>query len=121
MSEITRKMKSIYYSDNNEYLDWMGFKITNDNYPSYHHIIKAEDLRKNDEDYIPTVSNGAYLGKKSHELLHRIEKLDKELYDSWNDLFLIINRMGIYPIDDVWKMVFELQEKSLEIDSKDRN
>ena len=114
-NEILKQMKKIYYSKNNEYIDWMGFKITEINKPSYHHITKAEDLRKNNESDIATIDNGAYLGKKSHELLHKIEYLDKELYDSWNYLFLIINKMKTYPIDDVLKIIFDLQEKSINL------
>lgn len=114
-NEILKQMKKIYYSKNKEYIDWMGFKITEINKPSYHHITKAEDLRKNNESDIATIDNGAYLGKKSHELLHKIEYLDKDLYDSWNYLFLIINKMETYPIDDVLTIIFELQEKSINL------
>ena len=114
-NEVLKQMKKIYYPKNKEYIDWMGFKITEINKPSYHHIKKAEDLRKENESDIATISNGAYLGKKSHELLHKIEHLDKELYDSWNYLFLIINKMNTYPIDDVLKIIFELQEKSINL------
>lgn len=114
-NEILKQMKKIYYSKNKEYIDWMGFKITEINKPSYHHITKAEDLRKNNESDIATIDNGAYLGKKSHELLHKIEHLDKDLYDSWNYLFLIINKMETYPIDDVLTIIFELQEKSINL------
>ena len=111
-NEVLKQMKKIYYPKGKEYLDWMGFPITDINKPSYHHIVKAEDLRREKESDQATISNGAYLGKKSHELLHKIENQDKDLYNSWNDLFLIINKMGIYPIDDVWDMVFNLRKKS---------
>ena len=114
-NEVLKQMKKIYYPKNKEYIDWMGFKITEVNKPSYHHIKKAEDLRKENESDIATINNGAYLGKKSHELLHKIEYLDKDLYDSWNYLFLVINKMNTYPIDDVLKIMFELQEKSINL------
>ena len=112
---VLKEMKKIYYSNKNEYIDWMGFKITEINKPSYHHITKVEDLKKENLSSIATLSNGAYLGKKSHELLHQIETIDKELYDSWNYIFLVINNMNIYPIEDIWKIVFELQDKSLNL------
>lgn len=111
-NEVLKRMKKIYYTKENEYLDWMGFRITDTNKPSYHHIEKAEDLRKKKENDDATIENGAYLGKKSHELLHRIEANDRDLYDAWNYLFLVINKMGCYPIDEIWKCVFDLQEKS---------
>ena len=57
-------MKKIYYPEGVEYIDWMGFRITEENKPSYHHIVKKEDLKKEHENYDATVDNGAYLGKK---------------------------------------------------------
>ena len=81
-NEILKQMKKIYYTKESNYIDWMGFKIDDINKPSYHHIEKAENLRNNNESDIATIDNGAYLGKKSHELLHKIEVLDKDLYDS---------------------------------------
>ena len=113
--DVLHKMKKIYYPKDKPYIDWMGFKITDINVPSYHRIEKAEDLRRKDESDRATVENGAYLGKKSHELLHHIEYLDKDLYVSWNYLFSLINKMGIYPIDDVWKIVYSLQEMSIKV------
>jgi|GEM_PF-4609682 len=117
-NEVLKQMKKIYYPKGCYYIDWMGFKVTEENKPSYHHIEKAEDLRKKKESDIATVENGAYLGKKSHELLHKIEVIDKDLYDSWNYIFSVINRMRTYPIDDVWNMVFDLQEKSVKLIEK---
>ncbi len=118
--EILKQMKKIYYPKDKEYMDWMGFKITNQNYPSYHHIVKVEVLKQEKADLVPTVSNGAYLGKKSHELLHRIEQYDKNIYEAWNKLFLIINKMQTYPEESIWDTVFELQEKTLDIDKTNK-
>ena len=114
-NEILKQMKKIYYPKGREYIDWMGFKITEENKPSYHHIKKAEDLKKENESADATIENGAYLGKKSHEMLHRIEVIDKDLYDAWNHLFLLINKMKCYPIDDVLKIMNEFKEKSIEL------
>ena len=109
---ILKKMKYIYYKDISKRIDWMGYLITEDNKPSYHHIIKKEELKRINESIDATVENGAYLGKRSHEMLHKIEIIDHELYECWSDLFLIINRMNIYPIKDVWNMVFKLRDLS---------
>ena len=116
---ILKQMKKMYYPKGTNYIDWMGFKITEDNKPSYHHIEKAENLRKQNENDDATMENGAYLGKRSHELLHRIEEKDKDLYDSWNYLFSVINKMKTYPTDDIWKIVYELQDRTLKIDKED--
>ena len=119
-NDVLKQMKKIYYPKGSLYIDWMGFKVTEENKPSYHHIEKAEDLRNKNESDVATVENGAYLGKKSHELLHKIEIIDKDLYDSWNYIFSVINKMKTYPIEDVWNMVFELQEKSIKLLNKDK-
>lgn len=114
-NEVLKQMRKIYYQKDKEYIDWMGFKITEENKPSYHHITKAETLKSQNQSADATVENGAYLGKKSHEMLHKIELVDKDLYDAWNYLFLLINKMKCYPIDDVLKIMYELKDKSLEL------
>ena len=81
-SELNRitlnNMKSIYYDKKYPYIDWMGYLITEENKPSYHHIIKQADLKKEKKETYATVENGAYLGKHSHEMLHHVEIIDKE-------------------------------------------
>ena len=109
---VLKEMKKIYYENISPRSDWMGYLITEENKPSYHHIVKREELKRNNESEDATVENGAYLGKISHEMLHQIELIDHDLYVCWNDLFLIINRMGIYPIPDVWDMIYNLREIS---------
>lgn len=106
------EMRKIFYGHGEPHIDWMGYPITEENCRSYHHIVKKEELAKQGLDTKATVDNGAYLGKKSHEKLHQIEQLDPELYEAWNYLFLVINRMRCYPIPDVWDMVYDLQEKT---------
>ena len=108
-------MRKIYYPKDKEYIDWMGFKITDENKPSYHHIIKKEDLKKDHENFDATVENGAYLGKKSHEILHKIEVIDIELYHAWNELFLLINKSKEYPNEDIWNIVYDLKNRSLDL------
>ena len=108
-------MRKIFYPKGSLYIDWMGFKITDENKPSYHHIEKAEELRKKNESDVATIYNGAYLGKKSHELLHKIEMIDKELYNNWNELFLEINKLRMYPTEEIWNKVFDLQIESIKI------
>ncbi len=112
-NEVLKQMKKIFYPKGVPYFVWMGFKVTEENKPSYHHIEKAEDLRKKKESDIATLDNGAYLGKKSHELFHKIEMIDKELYNNWNELFLEINRLREYPSEDIWDKVFNLQTISI--------
>ena len=117
-NEVLKQMRRIFYPKGFPYIDWMGFKVTEENKPSYHHIEKAEVLRKKNESDIATIDNGAYLGKKSHELLHKIEMIDRELYNCWNDLFLEINQLRQYPTDEIWEEVINLQDRSIKIIEK---
>ncbi|MBQ9024134.1 MAG: hypothetical protein IJ105_02800 [Bacilli bacterium] len=119
--KVMKKMKEIYYPDDKPYIDWMGYEINEENYPTYHHIEKREELKRNGESIDPTIENGAYLGNLSHQTLHYIEQIDKDLYYSWNHLFLIINKMRCYPIDDVLKMINNLQRLSEESIDKHNN
>jgi hypothetical protein len=109
---ILKEMRNIYYKDISPRYDWMGFLITEENKPSYHHIVKAEELKRNEESYDATVENGAYLGKVSHEMLHVIEQLDEDLYESWNNVFRIINESKKYPDEEMWTMVYYLRKES---------
>ena len=113
--KIMKQMKEIYYPVDKPYIDWMGYEIDEDNYPTYHHIEKREDLKKQGESIDATLENGAYLGNESHRMLHDIEDIDKDLYYSWNHLFLVINKMKCYPIDDVLKMIENLKKISEEL------
>ena len=112
---ILKSMINIFYEDRKPRVDWMGYQITKKNFPTYHHIIKKTTLRSNNKSSSATVDNGAYLGKKSHDMLHVIEQVDHDLYECWNDLFIMINRMRIHPIDDVWGMVNQLKTRSEEV------
>lgn len=126
MSEVQNKriimqtMRNIYYPKGSLYIDWMGFKITEINFPSYHHIKKAENLRKQNESDKATIDNGAYLGKQSHDLLHHIEYLNKELYKNWNNLFLLINKKKCYPIEEIWQKIYILQDITLKEINKEK-
>lgn len=68
--------------------DWMGFKITEDNPITYHH------LRKYNDGGAETVENGAILSILSHRYLHQIELYDLDIYNSINMVLRRINRTG---------------------------
>lgn len=116
--EILHKMKKIFYEKKTHNYDWMGNLLTEENKPSYHHIKKAEEQRNNDEDDSPTIDNGAFLGKISHEQLHRIEDIDINLYNEWNKLFKEINDRKTYISEDMWEKIYKLKEVTDKIDSK---
>ena len=102
---ILQEMREIYYGDRTNILDWMGFPIDDENVPSYHHINRSMDLKSMGEEYYATVENGAYLGKKSHEILHTLEHIDTEMYNAWQSLFRTINHMRTYPSPEIWELI----------------
>lgn len=118
--EIYELFKEIYYDRKTHLYDWMGNLITEDNHRTYHHIVKAEDQRENGESDTPTLENGAFLGKRSHEQLHRIEHLDKELYMMWNLLFREINDSRDVITDELWEKIFDLHDITEKVDKKNK-
>ena len=113
--KVMKEMKDIFYNSDDEYIDWMGNKIDDINYPTYHHIEKREDLKKDGKDIEATIENGAYLGIISHQRLHDIEKIDLDLYYSWNKLFRLINDRRCYMSKEIFNMINELNRLSDDI------
>ena len=109
---VLKSMRKIYYGNTSYRYDWMGYLITDDNKPSYHHIVKREELAEANQPIDATVENGAYLGKRSHEMLHKLELIDHDLYECWNDIFNLIANMKVQPVQDVWDTIFKLREIS---------
>ena len=94
-------MKEIYNTYNK---DWMGFKITEENPLTYHHIIKEEDGGNK------TIDNGALLTKFSHSYLHMIELYDKSIYISINNVLKKINNNKIEPSKKNYYEIINLLE-----------
>lgn len=100
----------------NEYgLDFMGYRVTNPNDLSFHHlIIKKKDGGKE------IIKNGALLLKESHRYLHYIEKKDKETFDKVTNELILENKKGIINLEnlvniDKFLYEFELKEKNHKI------
>lgn len=117
---IYAQMKEIYYDRKTNLIDWMGNLITEDNHRTYHHITKAEEQRDNGESDVPTLENGAFLGKRSHEQLHRIEHIDHDLYIAWNLLFREINDTRDVITEELWDRIFELHEITEKVDKSNK-
>lgn len=113
--KVMKEMKDIFYPEGKEYIDWMGNKLDDKNYPTYHHIEKREDLIKSGKDIDASIENGAYLGVISHQKLHDIEKINIDLYYSWNNLFRIINDKRCYMSEDILSMIDDLNKISNEV------
>lgn len=88
MKDIKIKMIKIY---NITDTCWMGYKVSENNPFTYHHIIKAENGGKEE------IKNGAILTLNPHQYLHIIENYDFELYIYINNLLKKINEQGTMP------------------------
>lgn len=86
-------------------IDWMGFKVSEENYLTYHHIIKAEDGGD------ASIENGAILTRKAHTQLHTLEGLDPTLYQEYQYWFKLINDMKCPPTFEIMQIMYALKER----------
>ncbi len=98
MNEMLQFMLIIF--GESEY-DWLGFKITENNYLTCHHIKKYHDGGEN------SVNNMALLTIAAHRYLHNIEEFDIELYNKINAFLKEINNRRVYPSEEEYAMINE--------------
>lgn len=91
--------------------DWMNFLINND--LTYHHIKKEED------GGLYTIENGALLTDRAHAYLHRIERVDYEIYKEINKVFKQINIQRDEP-NDSQKLKIQLLLLKYELKNADK-
>ncbi len=77
-----KRMLEIYKPNG---FDWMNFVVTRRNPFTFHHIVSRSD---GGED---TISNGAILTRRAHDLLHILEYVCPEAYADLQDVFMRIN------------------------------
>ncbi len=92
--EVLEKMFKIYGEPS---IDWMGFKVTDNNPITFHHIVEERNGGKTN------IRNGALLTNYAHQELHKLEISDKELYEEYRYWFKIINEMNCPPTKKVMK------------------
>lgn len=85
--------------------DWLGYKITKDNYLTYHHIFKDVygDYTFANPDY--KLDNGALLSQLGHNYLHIIENRDLHLYLMLSDILREINEQKHMPTLEQYKRI----------------
>lgn len=88
MRKLTADMIKIWNINN---FDWMGYRLTKDNRPTFHHIVKECNGGKR------ILDNGAIIGKENHTYLHIIEDKDLELYIYLNIILKQINEQRYMP------------------------
>lgn len=67
--------------------DWMGYKVTQNNPYTYHHI---KERRYGGG---ATIDNGAILTKEAHDRLNWLELYVPESYDDWQRFFRYVNSL----------------------------
>ena len=79
--------------------DWLGFKVTDNNPLTCHHIRKFYD------GGVKCVNNMALLTVAAHRYLHDIEMFDIGIYNKINDFFKEINERRVYPSREEYAMI----------------
>lgn len=102
MKLITKEMIKIYKMKD---ICWMGYKASENNPYTFHHLNKVEDGGEMD------IKNGAILTFTAHEYLHIIESYDLDIYLYLNNVLRCINEQNYFPtkkqlvtIDEMLKM-----------------
>lgn len=85
--------------------DWMGYKIYRNTLLTRHHIFKRVYGGDNN------ISNYALLIEKSHEDLHRIEKIDLQAYNELNNLFRELNESMQPPNEEYYQNVGKILKR----------
>lgn len=99
---VIKEMIEIYKPD--EY-DWMGSRISKKNVLTFHHIVKRKEG-------LTIKENGALLTQKSHQRLNKLEAHNKELFERWQWLFVLINTSNMPPNEDMIAQIQELKEET---------
>lgn len=99
---VIKEMIEIYKPD--EY-DWMGSRISKKNVLTFHHIVKRKEG-------LTIKENGALLTQKSHQRLNKLEAHNKELFERWQWLFVLINTSNMPPNEDMVAQIQELKEET---------
>lgn len=85
--------------------DWLGYKIYRNTPLTRHHIFKRVYGGAND------ISNYALLIEKSHEDLHRIEKIDLQAYNELNNLFRELNESMQPPNEEYYQNIGKILKR----------
>lgn len=99
---VIKEMIEIY--EPGEY-DWMESRISKKNVLTFHHIVKRKEG-------LTIKENGALLTQKSHQRLNKLEAHNKELFERWQWLFVLINTSNMPPNEDMIAQIQELKEET---------
>lgn len=85
--------------------DWLGYKIYRNTPLTRYHIFKRVYGGDNN------ISNYALLIEKSHENLHKIERIDLQAYNELNNLFRELNESMQPPNEEYYQNVGKILKR----------
>ena len=91
MKQVTKEMIKIYKPLD---LDWMNYRVTQNNPITFHHIKKAE------HGGLYTFDNGALITINAHQYLNIIEYKEIKIYEMLNKMFELINKQRHAPTEE---------------------
>ena len=98
MKEILVQMLNIYQPNG---IDWMGYKMTENNPYTFHHIKEKRDGGKYE------ITNGAILTEQAHKYLNYLDSYSPEAYEEYQKMFRFINSLNGPIPDDLYNDIYE--------------
>lgn len=105
INPITKALEEIYVKDG---IDIFGFQVSEDNFITYHHIIKCEDLKNLNFKTEKTIENGIALSHYGHGYLHFIEDFAPEIFNKLNKIILLLVKERRTPNDEEKNLITNL-------------
>lgn len=87
INPITEILSKIYIKDG---IDIFNYIITEENFVTYHHVIKCEDLKGLEFSREKTIENGIALSHFGHGYFHYIEEFAPDIYFHINKILLLL-------------------------------
>lgn len=102
MNKDVKIMLKIYKTKDR---DWLGYKIYRNTPLTRHHIFKRVYGGPDN------VTNYALLIEKSHQDLHKIEKVDLQAYNELNNLFRELNNSMQPPTEEYYNNIHKVLKR----------
>lgn len=97
INPITESLSKIYIIND---IDIFNYSITEENFITYHHIIKCEDLKLLEFSRDKTTANGIALSYFGHGYFHYIEDFSPDIYFHLNKIILLLVKEKRLPTDE---------------------
>lgn len=114
INPITEVLSKIYVKDG---IDIFNYLITEENFITYHHVIKCEDLKGLEFSKEKTIENGVALSHFGHGYFHYIEEFAPDIYFHINKILLLLAKERRIPTNEernLLQILFEAFEYRME-------